>query len=748
MSIYPKFRDDLVVSEIGEGDKRYFVIKDPVTRKFFRLRSPEYFIAGQLDGKTSPGEVRRRFEEKFDSPLDEAGLDRFLNRLRGLCLLAGEFAESEYAELQRRVSIDSGLLRRLLYIRLKAVDPDRFFERLLPRIGFFFTTRFVLFTVLVSVAALAITVSSWSEYVAQVRDIFRPSMIPTFLFVVFTVTALHELAHGVTCKFYGGSVHEVGFMLIYLLPAFYCNVSDAWLLEDRKKRLWVSFAGPFFQIFVWAVTTVIWRLVEPGTWLSDACGIAMATSGLTTLFNFNPLIKLDGYYILSDYLGAPNLRRKAFGYLGDRIRALLGMDGNAGETITVERKRIYLLYGLSAGFYSFGLLLFIGLKVAGFIISIFHEIGLIAILAVCFIAFLGSIEKRAFKVFGADGEDKGLRKRLPKRYRVLIGLAIIAAVLFFGVWELKVSSNFRLLPFSRASIRAGVAGIIHEIYVKEGEDVEMGDPIVRLDTTGLTADIKKIEAETAKRRAELELLVKGPIKEEIVRLQKLVERERTKVSFSEKEFRRISELYEKNLIAPVEYERAQEQSNIALKELEHAESDLDVLLAGSRPEEIDAARAEIARLQAESVYLAEQIGRTEIRSPITGVVATHRFMERLKEHVDVGDKICEIVDCSTVILEISVSEKDVAEVEIGQRVKLKTRSLPGRAFYGKVTAIAPVASMNDNHTVFIVTSEVENSDLVLRPGMTGKAKIYCGKRRIITLLTRKIVRFIRVEFLL
>ncbi|MBO0798050.1 MAG: hypothetical protein J2P31_04435, partial [Blastocatellia bacterium] len=162
-----------------------------------------------------------------------------------------------------------------------------------------------------------------------------------------------EFAHGLTCKQFGGEVHELGFLLIYFQPAFYCNVSDAWLFPEKSKRLWVGFAGPFFELFIWAIATFLWRLTNADTLINFISLIVMASSGVKTLLNFNPLIKLDGYYMLSDYLEMPNLRRRAFRYIGDRIKKLTGIVVEEIDSPTPRERRIYFIYGLIATVTSF-----------------------------------------------------------------------------------------------------------------------------------------------------------------------------------------------------------------------------------------------------------------------------------------------------------------------------------------------------------------------------------------------------------
>lgn len=742
---YRKFRGDLIISPLEGHQETAFVVKDPVTKKFFRIKQHEFYIARQLDGDTSFEEIQKRFEREFGVSLPADKLKRYIQLLENLSFLEGGRSVRELSRSQSRTLSADNPSQRVLYIKLRTLDPNRVFDRIMPHIGFFFTRKFVWLVIVLSAIALYITISNWSEYTAQAKSLIAAGTIPTLLLVIFTVTALHEVAHGLTCKHFGGDVHGIGFLLIYLLPAFYCDVSDAWLFKEKSKKMWVSFAGMFFQVFLWALATVVWRVVDTETWLSEASCLMMAASGISTLFNFNPLLKLDGYYLIADHLEIPNLRRRAFAYMTSLIRRWFGAS-DENKRLTAREKRIYLLYGLLAGAYSAGLLIFIFWKIARFVFANFRGSGLILLITMCVIIFTGALERCVLKLYNAVKEGEGFEM---KRKRTLITIATLTAIILiaiFGKWELKISNKSELLPGSQAVIRAQVAGTIMQILVDEGDAVTAHQVIARLDDTEYRAELMQVNAEITKWQAELELLTTGPLEEEIERLQQLVDKARMRASFAEKEFERINELYTKQMVARIEYEKASEELSMRRKEIEQAESDLDVLTAGYRPEKMSVARSEIKRLEVSREFLGEKIARTEITSPIDGVVATRHLKDKLNEYMEVGDELCMIVNYRTVLLEMPVSEKDVSHLQVGQRVKFRARSMPQIAFHGKVTAIALVAASNSDRKVFVLTSEVDNPDLTLHPGMTGNAKVYCGKKRFIYLWTRKVIRFIRVEF--
>lgn len=362
-----KFRDDLVVSRQGEAGKPLFVLKDPVTRKYYRLKAIEYFIASRLDGRASLEEIRAAAAAEMGVELSLAQVERFAGRLESLVLAVPARAGGAGGTLAARRAPRQFRPRDLLFVKLRAVDPDRFFTAIEPWTRPFFSRGFLALAAAAILAAVAITFASWEAYAAQAGSLIAPGHVPTLLLVVIVVTLLHEAAHAATCKHHGGDVREMGFLLIYFMPAFYCNVSDAWLFAEKRKRLWVSFAGPFFQVFVWALATIAWLFVARGTWASEALCLTMAAAGLTTLFNFNPLIKLDGYYLLSDGLDSPNLRGEAFQYVGGLFRRLVGRA--PGAPPRSHRPRTYLLYGLTAGAYSAWLVLYVLYRTVGWLAS-------------------------------------------------------------------------------------------------------------------------------------------------------------------------------------------------------------------------------------------------------------------------------------------------------------------------------------------------------------------------------------------
>jgi len=235
----PKLRSDLTVSHQQTAAGTVLVVKDPVSSDFFRFRAVEQFVARQLDGQTPLEAVRQRTEKEFGGSLSPEALSAFIKILNQNGLLeSGESTKRNGTADRRRIRGSP------LYFRVKVFDPNRLMARLVRRARCFFTPHFLALSATLILLAAGITVLNWSDLGENVSRLYRLSAVPLLVTIVLVVGSAHEFAHGLTCKHFGGEVHEMGFMLIYFQPALYCNVSDAWLFPEKSKRLWVGFAGP------------------------------------------------------------------------------------------------------------------------------------------------------------------------------------------------------------------------------------------------------------------------------------------------------------------------------------------------------------------------------------------------------------------------------------------------------------------------------------------------------------------------
>src|SRR5262249_866360 len=214
----------------------------------------------------------------------------------------------------------------------------------------------------------------------------KPSDIVIFFSVLFIVVGFHENGHGLTCKRYGGEVHEVGFMLIYFMPAFYANVSDAWTFQSKAAKLWVTFAGAFVELIICSIASFVWYFSPPGYLTHDVAFIFMLVAGLSSiLVNMNPLVKLDGYFALIDYLEIPNLSGESSKYLSALARKYIFRAQAPIPEHKPRLKRIMFVYGLLALCYRIIFLTFILLFFNRMIMGWFPEVGFFIFLLIAWL---------------------------------------------------------------------------------------------------------------------------------------------------------------------------------------------------------------------------------------------------------------------------------------------------------------------------------------------------------------------------
>ncbi len=734
-----KLRSDLVFQRRESEGAVSYIVKGNDSGRFFRIGEVEHFIANQLDGAVSVEDLCRRVEERFGSHLTAEGLSAFLGRLERLGLLEAAGGATPSAS-GRRIQGD------VLYLRLKAFDPDRLLGRLAAHTGWVFSPATVAICALFIALGIAVLLASGPQIDRSMSALYRFEAIFLVWLTLLGVTVVHEFAHGLTCKHFGGQVREMGFMLIYLQPAMYCNVSEAWLFPERAKRLWVTFSGAYVEITIWALAILLWRVTEPHTTVNTLALLVMATSGVKTLFNLNPLIKLDGYYLLSDWLEIPNLRARAFAYLRSWL-----WRGNLGthDSATPRERRIYLAYSLLAGAFSLWFLVLVSRWVGGWLVGRYQTWGFFLFLGVLAMMLRGPLRSTfvwIHEVLRSRARALAVTRRLR---HPLLALLVLGPLLYLTRLELRVAGEFVVAPVHNHDVRAEVDGIIEAIFAKEGEHVESGALLARLADRDLRAEFDQVAAAIEEGRARHRLLVAGARPEQIAVARTAVEKARERLKYAGVHLERISSLHAQQLASLKHLDEAREEAAVRGKELEENQGTLRLLQAGSRPEEVEAVEAELTRLEARARHLEDQLGRVRIVSPIAGVVTTPKLDERVGEYVRRGDLVAEVHELETVTVEIAIPEKEISEVAVGQTVELKARAFPGRAFQGVVAAIAPIVTREDlpyAEGTVIVSTRLENPGLLLKPRMTGTARVLCGERRILDLLTRRLARYLRVEF--
>ncbi|HEX9750143.1 MAG TPA: efflux RND transporter periplasmic adaptor subunit [candidate division Zixibacteria bacterium] len=757
-----RLRSDLIVHAESDGARTLYVVKDPLTGRFFRLRAPEHYMLTRADGGTSIAEAARLTEERFGIKLRLEVAHQFFERMERLLFFEGP-------ALERYRNNPIHIRRRSLWmIPIKAFDPDAALSRWVRRLRFLFAPGSVVIVLLLMAGATAIASSQQSLWQSNLADIWRLTSIPLVLAAIFVIAIVHEFGHALTLKYYGGSIHEMGFLLLYFQPSFYSNISDSYLLSGRRPRVYVGLAGLFFQGLLTAVAVFMWRVVEPGNWLSDFLWVIPAISLLLFLFNLNPLIKLDGYYLLVDALGIPNLRDKSFAYWRGVIHSWLWGRARTLSTDETRHRLAYRIYGIASALYTGALVGWLGYHAVRFLHGHWGLAGVLLLFAsVMALAMTsGSAKSDTRAESSGDGaEDAQAPTSLAKPIVVWGTIILVVALSFVIKLERRVGSHCEVEASARYTVSNSASGTIetelfishpqerrersvvqanaadfsviaYELRAAPNQPIARGDTLLVISSNRYRALLMQKTAERDRIIAERSVLVSGPQKDRILQLRAELSELEAQVGNKQAELDRGQRLLDRQLIAQEQFDARRTEREMAGSARDAKQSELDLLIAGPKAEELAVKEAQIAALDAEVEFLQIQIASSTILSPIEGIVT----------RVEHDRTLVEVADLDPVRLRLYVDQDDIADVGHDAPVSLKVRSRPRDTFHGRVITIASRADTASSQREFLVTTELDNAARLLQPGMTGYAKVACGKRPILSLVARRLMHFIRVEF--
>lgn len=314
-----RLRPDIRMTPIKKGFELHWRAKHSLTLEHFELTDDEWFILCQLDGRTSPEEICRRYDQRFlPRRLSVDSLNVFLAEAHDVGLVdATSPGQARIRAARRRARLRRGIAMAplsLLGIRWPLVDPTPLLNLLRPVGRFFFSHVFAL---ALTAAWITLTIlvigrlGSLGERLPGLDDLLSTTGVGQMLVIWLIVKFLHELGHAVACDRFGAECHEAGVMFIGVLPVMYCDVTDAWSLASRWQRAAVSAGGIFVELFIAAACGYLWLAVGDG-FIGDLLIRTMLVCSISTLvFNLNPLLRLDGYYLLSDVLEISNLHQRS-----------------------------------------------------------------------------------------------------------------------------------------------------------------------------------------------------------------------------------------------------------------------------------------------------------------------------------------------------------------------------------------------------------------------------------------------------
>jgi putative peptide zinc metalloprotease protein len=473
--------------------ERWFVIENPFTNEFFRITPDAYEFIIRLHPARTVDEVWRECLERFpDRAPGQGEVLQLLGQLYFANLLQYDRATDAaglFERFRKRQQREwRSRLLNIMFMRFPLLDPDRFLVRTLPVVGKLLSPFGAVLWLVVVGWALKVVADNWDAAKQQSAGILAPANLPLLYIGMAAIKAIHEFGHAYFTRKLGGEVHVMGIMLMIFTPVPYVDATASWSFRSRWHRALVGAAGMIVELFFAAIATFVWASTGQGVIHSLAYNIMFVASVTTVIFNANPLLRFDGYYILSDLLEIPNLAQRAnqyLRYLSERF--LFGLRKVESPARTTREAFWLPVFGVTSGIYR--VIVFGGILLI--VADHFFLIG-IAMAAACFISWVTVPTIKFIRYLAASPR---LERQRPRAVAVsLLLLAAIVAILQF----IPFPSHFRAPGVLQArqwtQMVNEASGQVVEILAPPGALVRAGQPLVRFDSTELALELAQARA--------------------------------------------------------------------------------------------------------------------------------------------------------------------------------------------------------------------------------------------------------------
>lgn len=490
----PRLRSHATIHRHPYRGKICFTLQDHTSERFHQFSPSAYYIIGLMDG-------RRTVQELWDLATSHLGdeaptqdqLIQLLGQLHSADVLQCE-VRPDTAELfgrhhKQQAQKWQNRLFSVLSWRFSVMDPERLLQGLLPYAQPFFSWGGAIVWLFVVLPALFLMGTYWTDLTENTLDHILAPQNLLLLWILFPILKLfHELGHGLAIKAFGGEVHDIGIMILVLTPVPYVDASAAWGFHDKNKRMIVGAAGMMVELFIAALAFFLWMNIEPGITRTFAYNTILIASVSTLLFNANPLLRFDGYYIFSDFLEIPNLRKRANKYLGYLCeRYLFGHQEAQAAPATLSERGWFVSYGVASFFYR--ILIVVGILL--FLLDEFFALGVIFSVfgLVAWVFFpIGKGVKFLFT-------NPGIRNVHPRAILITIGLfsLLIVLIAYFPFPYRTTAEGVIWIP-DEARVRAGTEGFVDRLVALPGSLVHPGDLLFECSNPDLKAKVTILEA--------------------------------------------------------------------------------------------------------------------------------------------------------------------------------------------------------------------------------------------------------------
>ncbi len=486
----PRVDPDLIIREDVTDGEPIVSVYQRSTANLLRLKPTQWQLARLFDGVRSYEEIAAAFQTETGIPLSPEEVRTFAENMDEGGFWYQNPQEKNIAMNEKlaaqRSRRASGSSLNVAHISFSAWDPDRYLTRLDEKVGKYVYNRWmVLAAVLLFLFEAVVFAAKWSVFGPDIPvyyDFAKKTFsdIVEFWLLLFAIGFVHESAHGLTCKHYGGEVHNMGLMFLYFTPCFFVDVTESWISASRLQRMATIIAGIWVEMILCGAATIVWTNTQPGEWAHDFCYKLILLTGLAVVvINLNPLIKLDGYYFFAEWVRVPDLKERSTTFLIGWVQRHIFRLPVDVPVVSRRRAPLFVFYALASGVYSYLLLLFFVRFSYNVFFHWFAELAVIPAALLGFVIFRSRL--RSLRSFARDfyRTNAAAFRLTPSRAALAVALL---ALLFVPIVRERENAYFVIEPRETHQVHAGVPGKVVAVYVKEGDPVRSGQVMARLQS--------------------------------------------------------------------------------------------------------------------------------------------------------------------------------------------------------------------------------------------------------------------------
>ncbi len=479
----------------------WYVLQDRSSGRFHRFTGASYFIASMLDGTRTLDDIWHTACEGLsdEEALTQDEVLQLLSQLHNADVLHADGAPdiTEMVERGRKQRFKKRMMSVLnpLAVRVPLLDPEGFLKLTAPLVRPLLSVfGLVAYLALLIYGGTLVTIH-WDGLTENVIDRVLSTESLLLLLVTYpAVKAIHELGHAYAITRWGGEVHEIGLMFLVFLPVPYVDASDSLSFSSKWKRAFVASAGILVELGLAAIAMIVWVNAEPGLVRAFAFNTMLIGGASTLFFNGNPLLRFDGYYVLSDLLEIPNLGQRSNRYIGYLVqRYMLGIKDAKNPAHAPGEPFWFVTYGVLAFLYR----IFITSVIILLVSSKFFSLGIILAVWSLLLIFGVPIAKQVWFLL-ASPKLRGRRTRALSVVLGSLGL-VFGALLFIPLPYSTVAEGVVWVP-GNGAVHAASDGVVVEVLVEQGANVRPGQPLVQMDDPLLAARVALLEATVAETR--------------------------------------------------------------------------------------------------------------------------------------------------------------------------------------------------------------------------------------------------------